>query len=128
VPVQRRSSEYRFALLHVFKDRLPTHIDPTSYLKASGEVLALLFVASWIVSLLVSPDQVTANPMNHRLGYYSLCVGFDAWPANRQALAVYIPWQITAAFDYGWFACLALTTRFLPNAPRIRATWSLDRS
>jgi hypothetical protein len=41
---------------------------------------------------------------------------------------VLIPWQITAAFDYGWFVCLALTTTFLPNAPRIRATWSLEGS
>lgn len=40
--------------------------------------------------------------------------------------AVVIPWQIVAAFDYGWFACLALTTKFLPQANCIRATWSLE--
>ena len=240
--------EYKFALKYLVSNPLPTHVDPTCYLKASGEALALMFVLCWGATLLFSPDMIAANPLNDRLGYYTLCVGLDSFPANRIGLvffipaayfglrfvwtdtqlafleranltrsqfaatvgtnacymvslslfvlvfaespfinhythtlffcqliifrllvvganffeapnrtrssnvflAVYtfislvlpilymidfigfdsdgsipIPWQIVAAFDYGWFICLALTTKFLPNAPAIKVTWEL---
>ena len=243
--------EYRFALPYLLRARLPDYIDPVIYLKACGEALGALFVIGWIVSILLSPDMISANPLNELLGYYSLCVGFDAFPANRIAAATYvlaaylgirfiwidtmraelaresltksqylftnvanglylislcvfalvfldspftsyyahtiffiqlivcrflvvaanfyaaprvpsssmvflivygiisltlpvlymvafayydstgerlIPWPIIAAFDYGWFVCLGLTTKFLPNATRIRARWSLEHS
>jgi len=36
------------------------------------------------------------------------------------------PWYIGAAFDYGWFACLPLTTVFLPAAPALVMPVRLD--
>lgn len=241
---------YRFALARLLRDPLPQYTDPTTYLKACGEMLALIFIVCWGVSILAAPDMVTSNPLNAALGYYSLCVGLDAWPANRIGLVLFIPtaylglryvwtdtlravlerdrlttaqyqwtwitnggyalslslfalafvespfdnhwvhtslfiqfivfrffvvlanyyeanqvttgsrvflwvygiiscvlpflylvayqgyaqtgevlipWPIVAAFDYGWFLCLVLTTRFLPAAPCIRTTWELER-
>lgn len=246
---QRHAPSYRIALFHLLRNPLPEYVDPTCYLKASGETLAFLIAVCWCTSILVTPDLIAANPLNTRLGYYTLCVGLDSFPANRIGLvlfvpsayfgmrfvwtdtmlavlereqrtnaqywstvatngcyaislslfalvfvespfhnhylhtaffiqliifrllvvganfyeapvrtkasnaffvvyaivslvlpvlymvdflwydevgAVVIPWPIVAAFDYGWFACLALTTKFLPQANCIRATWSLE--
>lgn len=241
---------YRCALAYILKNPLPRYTDPTTYLKASGEMLALIFVICWGIGILAAPDMIASNPLNAALGYYSLCVGFDAWPANRIGLVLFIPtaylgiryvwtdtiravlerdrlttaqyrwtwianggyalsmslfalvfvespfedhwvhsyffiqliflrfvvvganfyeaeqvtmgsrvfmwvygiiscvlpflylaayqgyaqngevlipWPIVAAFDYGWFLCLVLTTRFLPAAPCILTTWELDQ-
>jgi len=241
--------EYRIAVVHLLSNRLNTWVDPTLYLNACGEILAVLIAIGWLLSITISPDAIVSNPLNARLGYYSLCVGFDAWPANLVALMLYVPtaylgmrfvwtdtmradldrdrltpkqywftywsnalyaaslavfalvfmenpfshpyahtiifvqliwcryivvaanfyeapelttgsrvffavytiisvftpllfmvafvsydltgavlvpWPITASFDYGWFVCLALTTKYLPAGPRIRAEWSLE--
>ena len=238
-------------MVQLLTNRLGSYIDPLLYLKACGEILALLFAVSWVVSVVFSPAEIASNPLNARLGYYSLCVGFDHSPANRIALAVYIPtayfgiryvwtdtqraelersrlsaaqywftvcsnglyalslsifglvflenpfinvyghtglfvqlillrfvvvaanfyeapevsegskvflgvygvislvtpvlflvsflsydktgehllpWQITAAFDYGWFICLVLTTKYLPSCPRIKVDYQLEQT
>jgi hypothetical protein len=38
-----------------------------------------------------------------------------------------IPTPVTAIFDYTWFICLAVTTKFLPEAPPITFEYSLTR-
>ena len=37
-----------------------------------------------------------------------------------------VPWPITACLDYGWFLLLLLTVIFLPDAPPVRTTFSVD--
>jgi len=52
------------------------------YLKAAGEVLALTFGVTGILTAVFHPHFFESNPLKDRLGYNNLCVMFDLPPAN----------------------------------------------
>jgi hypothetical protein len=65
----------RFALISLLSDRTPGIVDPSLYLKASGESVALALIGAWVVTFVYNPDMVANNPIQSRGGYNNTCVG-----------------------------------------------------
>uniref|UniRef100_A0A7S3Q3K4 Uncharacterized protein n=1 Tax=Chaetoceros debilis TaxID=122233 RepID=A0A7S3Q3K4_9STRA len=56
--------------------------DPNTYLQACFEVSAATLVLSWAITFIFNPTAINDNPLEDRLGYKNLCVGWDTFPAN----------------------------------------------
>lgn len=89
------------ALIELFKHPFTGEFSSTRYLKAGGEVLAILMVSSWIVTYFYNPDAIASNPLKRRLGYNNFCVGFDTLPARYVAQFL---WPLTSYFSirFAW--------------------------
>lgn len=91
-------------------------IVPEEYLKAAGEMLAILFAVCGVVTYFTSPDTYKQNPLLDRLGYNNPCVTFDTKPASYFALALWAP---TA------YLCLAFAHH---DCQRTFLTWRHDKA
>uniref|UniRef100_A0A7R9XYD2 Uncharacterized protein n=1 Tax=Prasinoderma coloniale TaxID=156133 RepID=A0A7R9XYD2_9VIRI len=61
-------------------------VTPEHYMGAAGELLALMCATCWAVTGVFRPGLVADNPLRDRLGYNTVCVGFDTQPARALAL------------------------------------------
>ena len=89
-------SNYHSALLLLFgtHGQLDT-IEPQVYMKASGECVALMLLAGWLLIIIFRADMIKSNPTFPPLGYLSLCVGLDVSPSREIALVL---WQMASYF------------------------------
>lgn len=71
---------------------------PETYYLAAGEMMSLVIVISWILTLIAQPVSMVDptktvfedNALKRRLGYNTLCVGFDCPPATYVASVLWI--------------------------------------
>jgi len=77
-------------LLALLKNPMLEWIHPIMYLKAAGDLLAIVLLISWILTFIFNPVIVKDNPLLERLGYNNLCVGWDTPPASFVASVLYM--------------------------------------
>jgi len=65
-------------------------IDPNDYRIATYEILVLMVLVGWGLTISFRPDIVNSNPLKDRMGYNHMCVGFDATPANEICAVMWI--------------------------------------
>lgn len=56
-------------------------VAPEDYIKASGEILFLTIVVSWIIAGIWNADTIERNALKDRIGYNNVCVAWDEPPA-----------------------------------------------
>lgn len=89
------------ALVHLLKPGNWNTVSPEIYFKAGGEVLGILFVATWIVTAIFNPSAIEDNPLYIRLGYPNLCVGFDTQPATSVGVIFFV-FGAYLGFRFAW--------------------------
>ena len=73
---------------------------PRRYLAASHEIFLYTLVISFVVTLLVHPEQISAHPAKAIIGSVNPCFGWDYAPASYIAMVlcstnVYFTWRYT---------------------------------
>jgi hypothetical protein len=63
---------------------------PEHFAKAGSETLAIIFMGSWVLTLVFNYEFVHDNPLKDRMGYNNLCVGFDSSPARYFAMPLFV--------------------------------------
>ena len=72
---------------HVRRDSFS--VEPTLWIKADGEILALTIILSMIITGIDNPDTYDSNPVKDVLGYNNPCVFWDAPPALYPAAVLF---------------------------------------
>eukprot|EP00980_Cylindrotheca_fusiformis_P017094 scaffold5247_cov130-Cylindrotheca_fusiformis.AAC.13 len=83
--------KYKFGLVHLLTHMEWDVVNPSCFLKASGECLFLILSISWIITAIHNPETIQHNPLKDRLGYNNFCVGWDVTPARYVAGFLWIP-------------------------------------
>lgn len=78
----------KLGLVQLFNPHATT-LDPSLYFRASGEVLVVMLIISWIVTLSLHADYVGKNELRDAIGYNNICVGFDIPPATYVSAILY---------------------------------------
>lgn len=61
-------------------------ISPKTYFSASNELVCMLLIVCWAITLIVDPDQVANHPARKYIGHYNPCFGWDFPPASYVAV------------------------------------------
>ena len=64
-------------------------VEPTIYIKAAGEGLAITILVSALITSIVQPEFFLDNPSMTYLGYNNPCVPWDAQPATFVAVVLF---------------------------------------
>mmetsp|Transcript_47248 Transcript_47248/g.135406 ORF Transcript_47248/g.135406 Transcript_47248/m.135406 type:complete len:229 (+) Transcript_47248:69-755(+) len=62
---------------------------PELYASAGGELLVVAMLLSWALTAVYRPDTIASNPLQDRVGYNNLCVGWDMAPARYVAAPLF---------------------------------------
>ncbi|CAE7172060.1 KIN10 [Symbiodinium pilosum] len=65
-------------------------LNPEDYAAASGELLVIAMVLSWILTYFFAPEIIKDNELKRRVGYNNLCVGWDEAPAKYVAAPIFV--------------------------------------
>jgi len=57
-------------------------LNPEAYAAAGGELMVLTMMISWILTYFFNYQAIESNPLQDRVGYNNLCVGWDTFPAK----------------------------------------------
>jgi len=74
-------------------------IDPNDYITATYEIMTLMTIVGWGLTISFRPDIIHSNPLKDRMGYNHICVGFDATPANEVCA---IMWIFSIYYLFRW--------------------------
>lgn len=78
-----------FGLVKIWNTSTFKYLDPGLYLTCSGEVMVIMLIVAWIVTLVLNEDFVVDNVLKDTIGYNDVCVGFDVPPANYITAILY---------------------------------------
>lgn len=62
---------------------------PEDYAAAGGELLVLALSISWGLTAIFNPAVIRSNPLQDRVGYNNLCVGWDTPPGKYVAAPIF---------------------------------------
>lgn len=64
-------------------------IEPSVYLKASGEIVFVMVAVSTVITYFAMPSMFSDNPVLNSVGYNNICITWDQPPAKYAAAMLY---------------------------------------